>query len=788
MYERTNSRISPDSDSALIDGVQRQVEEAEKRTAPHLEQIGRYRIIGVLGQGGMGIVYRAEQDNPKREVALKVTRLEKSSSTLLRRFEHEVEVLGRLQHPGIARIYEAEIASTSDSKQPYFAMELITGESVTKYAEFQDLGTRQRLALLVQVCEAVQHAHQKGVIHRDLKPSNILVDRYGQPKVLDFGVARATDSDVQVTTERTDMGQLIGTIPYMSPEQVQGDPAQLDTRSDVYALGVVGYKLLTGRLPYDVEHKTIPEAVRIISEVEATPLSSINRALRGDVDTIFAKALEKEKERRYQSAGDLAHDLLRYLANETIAARPASATYQIRKFARRNMGITCGMALAFAGLGIGLVVALWKAADAQESATQALIEMKRKDAVLEFVKNDIFGTADPSVSEGEPLTVREMLDSAARRLEGASLDPASEADLRDTVGYIYERLGFLELAESQLRRSISLWQEFTSDNDSRTLSAMNNLVPVLHKAGKYADAESVIRHVVGIQRMALGPDDPETIAAEGNLATVLLVQDKFEEAEPIITRNATVTERIFGQDHLFTISAKHRLADFLLTTGSLAEAERLARQALRSAKSTLPKYDPDTLTVQALLARILWRAKKFDACAEVAKETYEARRRVLGPQHTITLTSQHMLAVANKELGNVDEAISELNEMLQTSVTSQGKQNSTTILLRNSLAFILMEQDRLDEAENHFRIALESSEQFWGQEHLHTAVTSHNLAVVLHKTGRDNEAQPLAKAALVVRHGLLGDDHLRTRETSDLLDRIRHGLVNIYGSNPPALE
>ena len=237
-------------------------------------RVGHYTIRRVLGEGGMGIVYEAEQDQPRRVVALKVIRAGSMSPKLLRRFEHEAQVLGRLQHPGIAHVYEAgTIEDARGNPVPFFAMELIRGVPLTTYAARKKLGTRERLDLIARICDAAYHAHQKGVIHRDLKPGNILVDESGQPKILDFGIARAMDSDLQLTTLHTDIGQLMGTVQYMSPEQVSGDPNELDTRSDVYAMGVVAYELLTGRLPHDLGRKTIHEKVRVIREEEPTRLS-----------------------------------------------------------------------------------------------------------------------------------------------------------------------------------------------------------------------------------------------------------------------------------------------------------------------------------------------------------------------------------------------------------------------------------------------------------------------------------------------------------------------------------
>jgi non-specific serine/threonine protein kinase/serine/threonine-protein kinase len=302
--------------------------------------IGRYRIVRLLGEGGMGAVYEAEQDQPRRHVALKVIKAAWASPELLRRFEQESQALGRLHHPGIAQIYEAGSADTGFGVQPFFAMELIHGMPLVEYADERKLGPRQRMELMIQVCDAVQHAHQRGIIHRDLKPGNILVDEAGQPKILDFGLARITDSDSQATRQ-TDMGQLLGTVPYMSPEQVVADPSSIDVRSDVYTLGVILYLLLAGKLPYTLT-RHLHEAVRTIQEVDPAPLSTINRSYRGDIETIVAKALEKDKTRRYASANDLAADIRCYLEDQPISAKPASATYQLQKFSSSRASMRPG--------------------------------------------------------------------------------------------------------------------------------------------------------------------------------------------------------------------------------------------------------------------------------------------------------------------------------------------------------------------------------------------------------------------------------------------------------------
>jgi WD40 repeat protein/predicted Ser/Thr protein kinase len=333
--------------------------------------LGHYKISRLIGEGGMGAVYEAEQDQPRRTVALKVIRPGLASPQLIRRFEQESQALGRLQHVGIAQIYEAGTADTGFGPQPYFAMEFIRGKTLMEYAAERKLHFRERLDIMAKVAEAVHHAHQRGLIHRDLKPGNILVDEAGQPKILDFGVARATDSDSQATMQ-TDIGQLVGTLAYMSPEQVVADPLELDTRSDVYALGVILYELLADRMPYTISKK-LHETIQTIREQDAARLSSVNRNFRGDIETIVAKALEKDKVRRYGSAAEFAADIGRYLKDEPIIARPPSAAYQLQKFARRHTALVVGFAAVLVVLVAGVVTSTWQASVARRERNLARV-------------------------------------------------------------------------------------------------------------------------------------------------------------------------------------------------------------------------------------------------------------------------------------------------------------------------------------------------------------------------------------------------------------------------------
>lgn len=397
----------------------------------------------------MGSVFEAEQENPRRRVALKLLRGAAGSRRVLQRFQQEAQILGRLQHPGIAQILEAGTTDDGIVARPYIVMELVHGRTLLDYSALRRFSTRQKLALFAQVCDAVQYAHQCGVIHRDLKPANILEvddiiptvnaeaanpasatvrDRDNasehkitpeknapRPKILDFGVARMVDSDLALVTQQTSAGELVGTVPYMSPEQASGDPLQLDWRSDIYSLGVVLYELLTGRLPHDVRNVMLYEAVRSVREDEPTPVGSLDRALRGDVETILSKALEKNRRRRYQSAADLATDLRRHLNDQPISARPASAWYRLNKFARRNKAIVAGTGLAFLALAVGAAIAIQQAVRAEAARAG---EMRQREAAERETYRACLGAASSALRRHEVAEAERHLKAAPEALCG----------------------------------------------------------------------------------------------------------------------------------------------------------------------------------------------------------------------------------------------------------------------------------------------------------------------------------------------------------------------------------
>ncbi|MDX1387801.1 MAG: serine/threonine-protein kinase, partial [Acidobacteriota bacterium] len=400
--------------------------------------IGRYRIVSVLGRGGMGIVYEAEQSRPHRPVALKVILGGSYVDDLhIRLFEREVETLARLKHPNIATIYEA---GRTEEGQHFFAMELVRGTTLDRFVVENDLTRRDRLELFGTICAAINHAHQRGVIHRDLKPSNILVDADGQPKVLDFGLARITDWDLNATTMLTRPGNIVGTLTHMSPEQARGDVDAIDVRSDVYALGVILYQLMTDKLPVEWDQRSLPAGITAILERDPPKPSTIDRRLRGDLDTIIMKTLEKDPPRRYQSAAALGDDVERYLTHQPILARPAGTFYQFRKLvARHKLPFALLAAILVIAIGFGVWTRALYLAEREQHAV-ATDNLETATFVSDFMI-DMFDVSDPDARRSGEITARELLENAADKIDEQEGRPEVQIDLMLTMGRVYRRLG-----------------------------------------------------------------------------------------------------------------------------------------------------------------------------------------------------------------------------------------------------------------------------------------------------------------------------------------------------------
>ncbi len=741
--------------------------------------IGRYEIRRVIASGGMGTVYEAVQDHPHRVVALKVMRHEAASRQAMKRFQHESEILGRLRHPNIAQIYDAGTFDKGEGAQPYFAMEYVRGRPLLQHCDAKTVGTRERLQLSAKVCDAVQYAHHHGVIHRDLKPDNILVDDFGEPKILDFGVARATGSDMQVTTLRTDVGQLIGTVPYMSPEQVTGDPNELDTRSDVYSLGVVVYELLCGRLPYQLLEKNIPDAVRVIREEDPTPLSSVNRVFRGDLETIVAKALEKEKDRRYQTVSELAADIRHYLADEPIVARPASTVYHLRKFARRNTALVAGVAVALAALIAGASIATWQAIHARGETAKAVIIKEYLERALGAT--DIFAA-------GGALTPVQMLDRAVTEVDAVSGEPEIEAEIRYILGLSYSNMSQLAKALEQLHLAYEIRRRTFGVEHPDTLKTATALARMLSHNARLDEADALLVQVLETQRRILGDEHQDTLwslfqlgatrtnssnrEAEGLLRTAtegldrVLGPDHYRTLRSMMSLGESIsyngnrsegiavlrsmTDRarvVLGDTHWLTLWGTFRMGLFLDYDGHWDEGEPLMRS---SAKALLSHYGENYLALDAMeyLGSRLHRHGNTEEGAPLLREGVEKLRRVVGTRHHLVAQAIGRLATLERDLGNLEEAASLLREQADIVLEVQGEHWS--LWPRKRLARVLRDQKKLVEAETVFREVLAGYRRINRPRDRSTLRTMRDLAWFL----KDRGADKLAEAEALLREAI----------------------------------
>ncbi len=750
-------------------------------------RVGRYEVTQLLATGGMGAVYLAQQDSPRRTVALKVMKQGMTSPAMVRRFEQEVQVLGRLQHPGIAQIFDAGTYDQGRARQPYFAMEYVDGMPLLDYADANDLTRRQRMELLIRVCDAVHHAHQKGVVHRDLKPSNILVTQpseattlvsttshdlssagVGQPKILDFGVARSTGHDIQSTTLQTNIGQLIGTVSYMSPEQAAGNPALIDARSDVYALGVLMYELLAGRLPYELRNRMIHEAVRVIREDEPTALSQFDRSYRGDLETIALKALEKDKTRRYQSAAELAADLQHYLSDEPIAARPPSRWYQFQKYASRNRAVVVGVAAVFVTLVIGFMVALKFGIDASRNAERF---ERERDAVLEQVDflYDLFAMPELSAMEIRSYTVPELLDRADARLSGDRYGPRVEGDLRQFLGRTFREVADYQRAALQLEQAKRYALEAYGPEAHQTLVTVHELATAYRELGRLDEAETELTQALDTKRrIGLEKSAPaDVLTTRHELALVMQLQGRTEEAlaeatiiiderrkllaalERRLETAAESEKRALSEEVRLArealLSTQHNLAYMHFQRGDFDAAVELCRETLDSRADLLSDNNPETLHTRHLLGVMLsTRAETREEGVTHLQAALAGRREKLGSPHPDTVLTLKQLGAARTSQGEFALALPYLNEALEYEEARSTRDYATLVDIHKRLAALYRKLgENLDDALAHLQTASALLDEHLPEDRRERMETRGSYARALHEFHRYEEAAPI---------------------------------------------
>jgi non-specific serine/threonine protein kinase/serine/threonine-protein kinase len=742
------------------------------------ESIGPYRLLQRIGEGGMGEVWLAEQSEPiRRRVALKLIKAGMDTKQVVARFEAERQALALMDHPSIAKVFDA---GETPRGLPYFVMEYVKGEAISVYCDRQRLTTNERLQLFLAVCEGVQHAHQKGIIHRDLKPSNVLVANLGDkpvPKIIDFGVAKATAQRLTERTMFTELGAMIGTPEYMSPEQAEMSGLDVDTRTDVYALGVILYELLTGALPFDskeLRQQGFSEIQRRIREVEpprpsarvstlgdkATESARMRRTeptrlaghLKGDLDWITMKALEKDRTRRYGSPSELAADIGRHLDHQPVLAGPPSATYRVGKFVRRHrIGVTVAALIVVALAGFGVTMAV--------QARRIAKERNRAERVSEFLA-DLFRVSDPDQARGNALTAREILDKGADRIEKElAAEPEVQGQLFRTIGRVYRNLGLYAKAEPLLARSVEIRRRVLGADHPDTLQSMDSLAVFYEQAGRYDEAEKLQAETVAGRRRVLGENHPLTLESKDELGAVYESQGRYPESEKLWNDVLTARRRALGSDDLALLGSLGNVASAKQNRGRYDEAEKLYLEEIAGRTRVQGEDHPSTLWAMNNLGNVYQLQHHYDRAEAMHLKTLELRRRVLGNDHPRTLASMGNLSDVYFAEGRMEEAEKLARETLEANRRVVGPEHRNTMLGMDSLAKVWFALGRKGEAERLYQETVASQSRVLGPEHPDTLSTMDDLAAIYVSEARYDEADQLFEAALKGMRRVLGESH-----------------------------
>ena len=771
------------------------------------DTIGPYRLLEAIGEGGFGVVYLAERREPMvQRVALKVIKPGMDTKAVVARFEQERQALAVMDHPNVARVLDGGVTPTG---RPYFVMELVKGQPITAFADRQRLTIRERLEVFIPVCEAVQHAHMKGLIHRDNKPSNILVAPGGEGnapvvKVIDFGVSKAISQTLTDRTIFTEQGQIIGTPEYMSPEQAEMGLSDIDTRTDVYSLGVVLYELLSGTLPFD--SKTLrgagyAEIQRIIREVDAPrPSAKLSTAddktggeiakarqadreriageLRRELEWIPMKALRKDRTRRYASAESLAADVRRYLEGKPLEAAPESQTYLLRKFVRRNrVQVAAAGAVAFAlvvgvaatGLALDRALAAEAGLKTQlaETVKAQVAERERADQlkkVSEF-QSRMLSQIDTTKAGADLMAdVRARFAAALESTGRSDAEVASQASHFDEL---LQRVNATDAAAALIDRTIlrpaieTIGTQF-KDDPSTDASLRQALADLYCMIGRYDAAFPLQESALATRRRVLGEEHPDTLTAIHNMGSVLKKLGRLDEAEPYHREALEKSRRALGEEHPDTLASLSSMGSLLSVQGKLAEAEPLYREALDRRRRVLGEEHPDTLVSISNMGFLLGSLGKLDEAEPFHREGLEKSRRVLGEEHRDTLGAIRNMGGVLRAQGRLAEAEPYYREALAKSRRVLGEDHPETLTSINNMGGLLRAQGKLAEAEPFTREALEKRRRLLGEEHPETLTSINNTAALLLTLGKLAEAEPLFREALERRRRVLGEEHPET--------------------------
>jgi eukaryotic-like serine/threonine-protein kinase len=785
-HENPDSRISAFCKPALV---------TPGEQAGHV--IGRYKLLQKIGEGGCGAVWMAQQEEPvRRRVALKVIKLGMDTKAVVARFEAERQALALMDHPNIAKVLDGGAAETG---RPYFVMELVRGVPITTYCDENALTPTARLELFIKVCQAIQHAHQKGIIHRDIKPSNVLitvVDGEPMPKVIDFGIAKATLGRLTDATLFTAFEQFIGTPAYMSPEQAELSSVDVDTRSDIYSLGVLLYELLTSKPPFDPQtllQLGLDELRRTIREVEpakpSTRLSTLDHVarstvarqrgtgsaqlsmmLRGDLDWIVMRCLEKNRTRRYDTANGIALDIQRHLRNEPVTARPPSTAYLAQKLIRRHRMAFAASAIILLVLIGGAVLSMRQAVRAtraerlasvrleaaviaqREAETQhAIAERERarseteaaiSAAVSDFLQKDLLANAVLSHEPARDVSLKTVLDRAASKVErGFPGHPLVEAAIRSTLGTSYHSLGDYAKMMQHLESAFNVRQAELGPEHLQTLIVAGDLVDAYRHMRRYDEAEKLGVETVARLRRTAGTENSYTLVAMGHLAMTLNGLNKPEEAAALYRQVVDIKTRTLGPEHPTTLTMLDHLANIYTVQNKLPEAAALNARVLEAKKRLYGPDHPATLTAISHLAHLYDHQGKLTEAAELRARTLESEIRVLGPEHGDTLAAMNRVALDYARDGKWAEAATLHLRVLEARRRLVGPSDPGTIESMKNLATVYDRQGKLHEASELRLEVWTACENSLGREHPTTITAMHNLALAYTNEGRLKEAE-----------------------------------------------
>ncbi|MBN2594728.1 MAG: serine/threonine protein kinase, partial [Sedimentisphaerales bacterium] len=763
-------------------------------------KIGRYKLLQLIGEGGFGCVYMAEQEKPiRRKVALKIIKLGMDTRQVITRFEVERQALAMMDHPNIARVFDA---GATDTGRPYFVMELVKGVPITEYCDKNNLSTRQRLELFVDVCKAVQHAHQKGIIHRDIKPSNVMItlqDGKPMPKIIDFGIAKATQHRLTEKTFFTEYRQFIGTPEYMSPEQAEMSALDIDTRTDIYSLGVLLYELLTGVTPFDAKQLRevgYAEIQRIIRETEplkpSTKLSTMGDALndvakhrhmqpgelckivRGDLDWVVMKAMEKDRTRRYETANELAADISRHIADEPVSAGPPSARYRLRKFVRRNRALVTGITAVLAVLVAGIVVSTLFAVGQARARARAEFHAAMLHGTMELFQNGFF-------VKGADVTVGEAVETLAKNLElGESIAQSSDLSLDEyygvplplmaaathlALGNMYVGLDKYEKAEPHLERAYQFFQKELGQKHEVTVHAVKDLALLYLRQDRYNEAEPLLAKVLETSRRMRGDHHDKIMLYEMNeLARRYIEEHRYNEAEPVLVEALDISRRVLGEQHENTLWAIHYLGDLYRSQGRYDKAEPLLVKALEISRRTLGEENLSTTGNMWCLGMLYTRQGRYDEAEPLLVESLNTIRHMQGEENRQASAHMDALGVLYAKQGRYDEAEPLLVKAVEVRRRLLGEENPLVLEFINDQAVLYREQGRYKEAEDLFSKSLNTRRRVLGEKHPDTLTSESDLAFLYLKQGRYDESEPLALNCYQGRSAKFGMEHVFTQD------------------------